>query len=152
MVAARVGTRYPVIGANGGADGFRRIARRTGITATKVHTREEEVLTTEAGVRPGVGTARMGAKATMAVDGAIPSVAPGGGCACRGSKAGYGVLYLGAVAGQNVFGAHRENGRDRGARLRPVPCSSQLVNGLALLVRGRFWSDKFTVSETPPVS
>ena len=79
MAAARVGTRCPVIGANGGADGFRRIARQTGITATKVHTRVGEVLTTEAGVRPGVGTARMGAEATMAVDGAIPSVAAGHG-------------------------------------------------------------------------
>ena len=83
VAAARVGTRYPVIGADGGANGFRRIARQTGITVTKVHTREGEVLTTEAGVRPGVGTARMGAEATMAVDGAIPSVAPGHGCDCR---------------------------------------------------------------------
>jgi hypothetical protein len=82
--AARVGTQCPVIGANGGVDGFRRIARQTGITATKVHTRVGEVLTTEAGVRPGVGTARMGAEATTAVDGAIPSVAPGHCCDCRG--------------------------------------------------------------------
>src|ERR1700730_1478710 len=75
--AARVGTRCPVIGANGGADGFRRIARQTGITANKLRTGAGEVLTTEAGVRPGVGTGRMGAEATMAVDGAIPSVAAG---------------------------------------------------------------------------
>ena len=83
VAAARVGTRCPVIGANGGADGFRRIARQTGITATKVHTRVGEVLTTEAGVRPGVGTARMEAEATMGGDGAIPSVAAGHGCDCR---------------------------------------------------------------------
>ena len=43
-----------------------------------------EVLTTEAGVPPGVGTARMGAEATMAVEGAIPSAAPGHCCDCRG--------------------------------------------------------------------
>jgi hypothetical protein len=53
---------------SGRADGFRRIARRTGITATKVHIRAGEVLTTEARVRPGVGTTRMGA-AIPGVDG-----------------------------------------------------------------------------------
>jgi len=101
VAAARVGTRCPVIGANGGADGFRRIARQTGITATKVHTREGEVLTTEAGVPPEVGTARMGAEATMAVDGAIPSVATGHGCDCRDERQVRGAL-LGAVADQDV--------------------------------------------------
>jgi hypothetical protein len=82
VAAARVGTPCLVIGANGGADGFRRTVRRTGITAAKVHTREGEVLTTEAGVRPGVGTARMGAEAITAADGAIPSVSPGHDCSC----------------------------------------------------------------------
>jgi hypothetical protein len=79
VAAARVGTRCPVIGANGGADGFRRVARRTGITAIRLPIGAGEVLTTEAEVRPGVGMARMGAEATMAVDGAIPSVAAGHG-------------------------------------------------------------------------
>src|SRR5258708_2677262 len=72
VAAARVGTRCPVIGADGGANGFRRIARRTGITATRLPIGAGEVLTTEAGVRPGVGTARTGAEATTAVEGAIP--------------------------------------------------------------------------------
>jgi hypothetical protein len=54
--------RRPAVCESGldGADGFRRIARRTGITATKVHIRAGEVRTTEARVRPGLGTARMG--------------------------------------------------------------------------------------------
>jgi hypothetical protein len=42
--------------------GFRRIARRTGITATRLPIGAGEVLTTEAGVRPGGGTARMGGR------------------------------------------------------------------------------------------
>ena len=46
--------------------------------------RAGEVLTTEAGIPPGVGTARMGAEAPMAVDGAIASGAAGNGCDCRG--------------------------------------------------------------------
>ena len=84
VAAARSGIQCPVIGANGGADGFRRIARQTGITATKVHTRVGEVLTTEAGAPLGVGMARTGAEATPAVDGAIPNAAPGHGSDCRG--------------------------------------------------------------------
>src|SRR6266850_7185647 len=72
-----VGTRCPVIGAKGGADGFRRIARQTGITAIRLPIGAGEVLTTEAGVPPEVGTARMGAESTLAVDGAIRSVCAG---------------------------------------------------------------------------
>jgi hypothetical protein len=52
--AARVGTQCPVIGANGGANGFRRIARQTGITAASLPIGAGEVLTTEAGARPEV--------------------------------------------------------------------------------------------------
>jgi hypothetical protein len=57
--------------------------RRTSITAARLPIGAGEVLTTEAGMRPAGGTARMGAEATMAVDGAIPSVAAGHCCDCR---------------------------------------------------------------------
>jgi len=121
VAAARVGTRCPVIGANGGADGFRRIARRTGITAIRLPIGAGEVLTTEAGVPPEVGTARMGAEATMAVDGAIPSAAPRAIAATVLDERQVRGALLGAVADQNVFGTHRENVCERLARIGPVP-------------------------------